>query len=119
MIAALALTLALDWKPAVAVAVGQTLDIASTIRFSQKYPPGHWPMDGSCHEETEFFRAPDGGYRAQRASLVAAGLTFASLGLDRWTRSKPRVRKLTHWLSYGVGAVGVYNAVRNVSNCGW
>jgi hypothetical protein len=108
-----------DWKPALAIAIGQSLDIASTIRFNAKYPPGHWRGDGACHEDTNFFRAPDGGYRASRASLVGAGLTAASLGLDAIFRSKPRVRRVTHWLSYGVGAVGVFNAVRNVHNCGW
>ena len=110
MLAALALLLALDVKPAVAVAAGRSFDTVTTIRHGMR-----------CPESNPVYLRPDGTFNAPKAIAHDAAFTAGALALD-WVARRTGRRwfiRATQVAGYGVGAWGARQGVLNVRGCGW
>lgn len=102
---------AIDWKPAIAAAVGQTADAVSTVRFLSN---GSRCVEGNALYGTH----PSAGrLLAVKAPTVAAAALLAwragQPGAPRW------VGRLAGVFGYGAGITGGAVAVLNVRACGF
>lgn len=95
-------------------AAGQMFDWTSSVRFSSN--------GSSCGEANPLFRNPDGSFNAKPA-LVAKGITIGiAWGLLYAAHKHPNnhmLRIVSKTVAYSNGAVGAFNGVRNVADCGW
>jgi hypothetical protein len=101
----------IDWKPAIAAAIGQGADVTSTMRFLS---------NGSrCVEGNAVY-----GQRPSAARLIAVKApTVAAAALLAWRAAQPGAarweRRLARTFGYSAGIVGGGVAAWNIHGCGF
>ena len=100
---------AADWKPFVALSVGESLDTLTTYRFLK----GTRCVEGN----SRLGRYPTGGRLIVWTAIPVATTALASYVLGK--SPVKGVRILGKALSYSAGGWGGYHAVQNVRHCGF
>jgi hypothetical protein len=98
-----------DWKPALALTAGQSLDAISTVRFLSN--------GSGCTESNRVIGAHPATWTlvAQKAAVIGLGVGILQL---TGKSDRKAMRVIGQVFSYALGVTGARSAARNVSLCG-